>query len=120
VGEAVQIGHVNDDVRLHPRVPEGEGGEDLIVGTGKEGQSLPCSHCLQTSRAQGQRGEGRAKGCHDLEEGGEGGGRRRRNGAACRQLAGKITNKHLVTHVSGEGVVSKTSVDQEEDLGDRR
>ena len=28
---------------------------------------------------------------------------------------GKITNKHLTACVSGEGVVSKTSVDKEED-----
>ena len=75
----------------------------------------------KTSRTQGWRGEGHAKGCCDLEEGGGGGGGgRRRDGAAHRWLAGKITNKHLATRVLGEGIVLKTSVDQEEDSGDRR
>ena len=53
------------------------------------------------------------------KEGGGGGGRKR-TVAAHPWLAGKITNKHLAGRVSGEGVVSKTSVDQEEDPGDRR
>ena len=95
-GEAVRIGHVNDDVRPHPRAPEGEGGEDSIVDAGGVGQSPLCPRRLQTSRARGRRGGGRAKGCRDLEEGGGGGrgGRRRAAAARCR-LTGKITNKHL-------------------------
>ena len=36
------------------------------------GQSPPHPRRLQTSRAQGRRGEGRAEGCRDLEEGGGG------------------------------------------------
>ena len=53
------------------------------------------------------------------KEGGGGGGRKR--AAAARPwLAGKITNKHLASCVSGEDVVSKTSVDQEEDPGNQR
>jgi hypothetical protein len=71
-GEAVRIGHVNDDVRPHPRAPEGEGGEDSIVDAGGVGQSPLCPRRLQTSRARGRRGGGRAKGCRDLEEGGGG------------------------------------------------
>ena len=40
-----------------------------------------------------------------------------RGGAAGGRVAnlGKITNKHLVAHVSGESIVSRTSVDQEKD-----
>ena len=54
------------------------------------------------------------------KEGRVGGSRRRHDSAARCPVVGKITNKHLSSRVSGEGVVLKTSVDQEEDPGDRR
>jgi hypothetical protein len=83
--------------------------------------AIPCPHRLQTYRTQGRRGDDAPKVAAILKkEGGGGSGRRKRAATTRPWLTGKITNKHLADRVLGEGVVSKTSVDQEEDSEDQR